>query len=58
MAAHARLKNEFTEGEKCQNLMGWLKYSRHPLNDKVTRAVFASDKSPPIKLFNLLECIG
>ena len=25
MAAHARLKNEFTEDEKCHNLMGWLK---------------------------------
>ena len=24
MAAHARLKNEFTEGEKCHNLMSWL----------------------------------
>ena len=22
--AHARLKDEFIEGEKCQNLMGWL----------------------------------
>ena len=26
MAAHARLKNEFTEGEKCHNLMSWLKW--------------------------------
>ena len=25
MAAHARLKNEFTEDEKCHNLMRWLK---------------------------------
>ena len=24
MAAHARLKNEFTEDEKCHNLMNWL----------------------------------
>ena len=24
MAAHARLKNEFTEDEKCHNLMSWL----------------------------------
>ena len=24
MAAHACLKNEFTEDEKCQNLMRWL----------------------------------
>ena len=22
--AHARLKNEFTEDERCQNLMSWL----------------------------------
>ena len=26
MAAHARLKNEFTENEKCHYLMTWLKY--------------------------------
>ena len=26
-AAHARLQNEFTEGEKYHNLMTWLKYS-------------------------------
>ena len=26
MAAHARLKNEFTEDEKYNNLMTWLKY--------------------------------
>ena len=26
MAGHARLKNEFTEDEKCHNLMRWLKY--------------------------------
>ena len=26
LAAHARFKNEFTEDEKCQNLMSWLKY--------------------------------
>ena len=25
MAVHARLKNEFTEEEKCHNLMSWLK---------------------------------
>ena len=24
MAAHARLKNEFTEDEKCHNVMSWL----------------------------------
>ena len=24
MAAHARLKNEFTEDEKCHDLMRWL----------------------------------
>ena len=26
MAAHARLKNEYTEDEKCHNLMSWLNY--------------------------------
>ena len=26
MAAHARLKNEFTEDEKYHNFMSWLKY--------------------------------
>ena len=29
MAAHARLKNEFTEGEKCHNLVSWLSCSFH-----------------------------
>ena len=28
MAAHARLKNEFTEDEKYHNLMRWLNYVR------------------------------
>ena len=28
MAAHARLKNEFTEDEKCHNLMSWLIWRR------------------------------
>ena len=27
MAGHVRLKNEFTEDEKCRNLMSRLKYS-------------------------------
>ena len=27
MAAHARLKNEFTEDEKYHNLMTWLKFA-------------------------------
>ena len=27
MAAHVRLKNEFTEDEKNYNLMSWLNYS-------------------------------
>ena len=27
MAAHARWNNEFTEDEKCHNLMSWLKWS-------------------------------
>ena len=26
MAAYARLKNDFTEDEKCHNLMRWLKF--------------------------------
>ena len=26
MAAHARLKNGFTEDEKCHNLMSWLNW--------------------------------
>ena len=28
MASHARLKNEFTEDEKCHNLTRWLKYPK------------------------------
>ena len=29
MAVHARLKNEFTEDEKCHNLKRWLKIRIH-----------------------------
>ena len=32
MAADARLKNEFTEDEKCRNLMSWLIYVNEKLN--------------------------
>ena len=32
MAAHMRLKNEFTEDEKCHNLMRLLKHSHHGVN--------------------------
>ena len=32
MAAHARLKNAFTEEEKCHNLMTWLSSSYHYLH--------------------------
>ena len=31
MAAHARLKNEFTEDKKCHNLMPWLKFELFPV---------------------------
>ena len=34
MAAHARLKNEFTEDEKCHNLMTWLKCSLESVTTK------------------------
>ena len=30
---HARLKNEFTEDEKCHNLMRWLKYFQRRIQD-------------------------
>ena len=39
MATHARLKNEFTDSEKCHNLMSWLN-----LSDKAIVLPFA--KSP------------
>ena len=35
MAAHARLKNEFTEEEKCHNLMRWLNCSFRDINLKL-----------------------
>ena len=44
MAAHARLKNEFTENEKYQNLMSWLilfSYFRHRLQDEYCKQVSA-----------------
>ena len=44
MAAHAYLKNEFTEDKKCQNLMSWFKYCRE-INQihSTTVAVYAED---------------
>ena len=38
MAAHAHLKNEFTEDEKCHNPMSWLKYKFSTL-DRLLRHV-------------------
>ena len=35
MAAHARLKNEFTEDEKCHSLIRWLKWTRPICSDRV-----------------------
>ena len=45
MAAHARLKNEFTEDEKCHNLMTW-----HNYNDisKAEQAESKGDNTFPI----------
>ena len=34
MAAHARLKNEFTEDEKYHNLMAWVIWGRSESNEK------------------------
>ena len=40
MAAHARLKNEFTEDKKCHNLIRWLKLSSVRLCCVILDAVF------------------
>ena len=42
MAAHVRLKNEFTEDEKCHNLMSWLVWSRLQLCGAVDQTTFLS----------------
>ena len=47
MAAHAHLKNEFTEDEKCHNLMSWLKLTF--LRQKVDIALVIVIKVLPIR---------
>ena len=42
MAAHVRLKNEFTEDEKCHNLMTWLKWPLGSFKDPHTSLVLVS----------------
>ena len=46
MAAHARLKNEFTEDEKCHNLMSWLIFSFQSKVEKIIgHAVFVDNET-------------
>ena len=45
MAAHACLKNEFTEDEKYNNLMRWLKYFVHDFSDASDCKDFMSNSS-------------
>ena len=40
MAAHARLKNELTEDEKCHNLMALLNYSLFPLHVSSSTSIY------------------
>ena len=52
MAAHARLKNEFTEDEKCQNLMSWL--IQYFLDNDFIEPSQSDGSSPCILVSNLM----
>ena len=49
MAAHVRLKNEFTEDEKCHNLMSWLTVALH--------VCYGDYKSYTAKVQFLMNCL-
>ena len=46
---HARLKNEFTEDEKCHNFMRWLKYG----NGQKSVEVIAKERQNIIHTFEV-----
>ena len=52
MAAHAHLKNEFTEDEKCHNLMTWLKAYQ------VMRSHYLIITLSPRKVDHQTTCLG
>ena len=61
MAVHARLKNEFTEDEKCHNLMSWLIYFTSKTNDGSPSRAMASDNFrfiPPLQVLTVFFRIG
>ena len=48
MAAHARLKNEVTEDERCHNLMSWLKYLSTGENNILVLDMLEVQREPPL----------
>ena len=58
MAAHAILKNEFTEDKKCQNLMSWLIRILSPCSTLARRlcAVCARQKKKSVTEENVSDC--
>ena len=65
MAAHAHLENEFTEDEKCHNLMSWLNSmcatgNLHGLNTVMdqNKSTFYSNFLVGFTLFHLFVCVG
>ena len=55
MAAHARLKNEFTEDEKYYNLMTWLKCLFSSFLDHYTASSVGWDPVPAKDLNSILN---
>ena len=52
MAAHARLKNDFTDEGKYHNLMTWLKSPFYIVEERAVRCDWASVKDPVISLLS------
>ena len=50
MATHARLRNEFTEDEKCHNLVRWLKLLRSTQATKLQGNWFDIYKKKNVKI--------
>ena len=59
MAAHARLKNAFTEDEKCHNLTSWLisdviRLSEVGVGKMTTNSLFMNEKKQNFQVSSLL----
>ena len=58
MAAHARLKNEFTEGEKYHDLMRWLNLVVLFYISALIGSVFSSNQEPAYANLRMFQALG